>query len=125
MNIVPLVWDYMPEIFQAISTSLVVWGWWSLKRIFITRADLDLFRETVNTRLKTMEDNMHERQVMLTELDHRMNTLFSADEASRLGVAIKDLEGDIKSIRAQMNGIAHSIGRLELSIDRFTEAHMR
>ncbi len=135
-NVPHFVWEHLPDILQAMTTGLVFWAWWSIKKIFVTRADHLANCEAVNARLDALEESRHERAAVLAdlenrlnsvlnEIDHRLKTVPTAEDTVNIGLAIKDLEGELKGIRAQQDGFAHIISRLEMSVDRFTEVHMR
>lgn len=119
-----LVWDHLPGILQAITTGLVLWGWWSLKRVFVTRSDFETRQAAVSARLDAIEDRQYSRTTALQQIDFKLDALPTSDEVRGLAISLKEMEGDLKGIRAQVEGLSHATARLERAVDMFTESHM-
>lgn len=117
--------DNLSGILQFVTTGLVVWVWWSLRRIFVTRAGFDAYKASVNARLEAIEERQYNFTSALQKIDSKLDALPTSDEVQRLVVALKESEGDLKGIKAQVEGLSHATLRLERAMDMFTEVHMR
>ena len=117
--------DNLSGILQFVTTGLVVWVWWSLRRIFVTRIGFDAYKASVNARLEAIEGRQYDLTSALQKIDVKLDCLPTSEEVQRLVVALKESEGDLKGIKAQMEGLSHATVRLEKTVDMFTEVHMR
>ncbi|WP_417292925.1 DUF2730 family protein [Desulfovibrio porci] len=119
-----MIWDYLPGVLQGLTTGLVAWGWWSLKRVFVSRADFDVRRAATDARLDAIESRQYSRTTALQQIDFKLDALPTSDEVRGLAISLKEMEGDLKGIRAQVEGLSHATARLERAVDMFTEVHM-
>ena len=119
-----LLWEHLPGILQGVTTALVVWGWWSLKRVFVTRTDFEACRAATAARLDAIEGRQYSRTTALQQIDFKLDALPTSDEVRGLAISLKEMEGDLKGIRAQVEGLSHATARLERAVDMFTEVHM-
>ncbi len=119
-----LLWEHLPGILQGVTTALVVWGWWSLKRVFVTRTDFEACRAATAARLDAVESRQYSRTTALQQIDFKLDALPTSDEVRGLAISLKEIEGDLKGIRAQVEGLSHATARLERTVDMFTEVHM-
>lgn len=128
-HLVSVLWHYLPGILQTVGAGACLWLWWSVKRVFVTRADCEACRKSayahLEERLEAVEKRQHGRTTALQAISSKIDDLPTADELKDLTVSVKELEGDIKGIRAQIDGLEHVIGRLERAVDMFQEVHMR
>lgn len=119
-----LLWNHLPGILQGLTTLLVLWAWWSLKRVFVTRADFESRKAATDARLDAIEDRQYNRTTALQQIDFKLDNLPTSEEVQGLALSLKGMEGDLKGIRAQMQGLSHATARLERAVDMFTEVHM-
>ena len=123
-SIPTLLWDHLPGILQGLTTGLVAWGWWSLKRIFVSRADFEIRKAATDNRLDAIENRQYDRTTALQQIDFKLDALPTSEEVQGLAISLKEMEGDLKGIRAQVEGLSHATARLERAVDMFTEVHM-
>ena len=60
----------------------------------------------------------------MQQIDFKLDALPTSDEVRGLAISLKEIEGDLKGIRAQVEGLSHATARLERTVDMFTEVHM-
>lgn len=124
-----LLWHYLPGIIQFVATGACLWLWWSIKKVFVTRADCETCRKTANAgleaRLEAVEKRQNARATTLQALNSKLDDLPTSDELKDITVSVKELEGDLKGLRAQIDGFEHMIARLERTVDLFQEVHMK
>lgn len=123
-SIPTLLWDHLPGILQGLTTGLVAWGWWSLKHIFVSRADFEIRKAATDNRLDAIENRQYDRTTALQQIDFKLDALPTSEEVQGLAISLKEMEGDLKGIRAQVEGLSHATARLERAVDMFTEVHM-
>lgn len=116
--------EYLPAILQAIAYSLVVWAWWSLKRVFVRHEDLRQFKVEVDTRISEMESAQQDRAAAQEQLKQTLGLLPTAKDVQALALSMKEMEGDLKGMNSKMDGLSHATTRLERAVDMFTEASM-
>lgn len=124
-DLMSLLWQHLPGIAQGVTTCLFVWGWWSLKRVFITRAECAMCHRRTDARLDAVERRQGARGAVLQKIEAKLAELPTRDDLAELSISFKGLEGDIKETRAQMEGLTHLIARLERMSDLFSEVHMK
>lgn len=128
-DLMSLFWRYLPGILQTVGAGVCLWLWWSVKRVFVTRADCEACRKSayshLEERLEAVEKRQNGRTTALQKIESKIDDLPTSDEFRDLSVSLKEVEGDIKGIRAQIDGLEHVIGRLERAVDMFQEVHMR
>lgn len=112
------IWGHLPGILQALSTGVVIWGWWSLKRIFVTRADFAAWREASGTRMGALEDRQLERDAALRELQTRLGGLPSGDMLHALELRLESISGEQRTSTAQMEALRESLAGISQSINR-------
>ncbi len=120
-----MFWKYLPGIIQAVTTGLVVWVWWSLKRVFVTRAGFENYKTDISARLKTIETRQYERATALQEINAKLDSLPTSEQLQDLALSLRGVEGDIQGLRGELGGLSHATKRLEKAVDMFTEVHMR
>lgn len=119
-----LLWDHLPGIVQGVTLWLVAWGWWSLKRVFVSRADFVRTSGDLGGRMDQLEARQYEQDSMQRQITDKLDQLPTTGDLHRISLSLRALEGDVKAARAQMDGLAHATRRLERSMDMITEVHM-
>lgn len=119
-----LFWGHLSSILQCLTTGLVAWGWWSLKRVFVSRADFEMRQAATDARLNVIEGRQYNRATALQQIDFKLDNLPTSKEVQGLALSLKGMEGDLTGIRAQVEGLSHATARLERAVDMFTEVHM-
>ncbi|MBD5416971.1 MAG: DUF2730 family protein [Desulfovibrio sp.] len=128
-HVASLLWHYLPGIIQFVATGACLWLWWSIKKVFVTRQDCEACRKSANAGLEARIDAVERRQnaraTTLQALSGKLDNLPTSAELQDIMVTVKELEGDVKGLRAQMDGFEHMISRLERTVDMFQEVHMK
>ncbi len=128
-HVASLLWHYLPGIIQFVATGACLWLWWSIKKVFVTRQDCEACRKSANAGLEARIDAVERRQnaraTTLQALNGKLDNLPTSAELQDIMVTVKELEGDVKGLRAQMDGFEHMISRLERTVDMFQEVHMK
>lgn len=128
-HLASLLWHYLPGIIQFVATGACLWLWWSIKKVFVTRQDCEVCRKNANAGLEARIDAVEKRQsaraTTLQALNGKLDNLPTSAELQDIMVTVKELEGDVKGLRAQMDGFEHMISRLERTVDMFQEVHMK
>jgi hypothetical protein len=72
MEILELLWDHLPGILQGVTTGLLGWIWWTMKRTFVTRQDFEgyirLTEERLNRGTLRMQHTEDKLDLMRAEL---------------------------------------------------------
>lgn len=87
-SIPAMIWDYLPGVLQGLTTGLVAWGWWSLKRVFVSRADFDVRRAATDARLDAIESRQYSRTTALQQIDFKLDALPTSDEVRGLAISV-------------------------------------
>lgn len=116
-----LIWDHLPGIFQALTTGLVAWGWWSLKRIFVSRADYLAARAERDAHAAKLSEAINKTLDRVNALELRINALPTEAMLHRLELRMEGLSGEQKSHCAQMDGMRESLGSITHQLDRIQE----
>ena len=120
--------EHIPSILQSVASVVLLWGWWSLKRVFVTQRDFEAWRKTIGERMGEIEDRHAGEgagmQQLETRLQARLEALPTAAALHNLSLSIKEVEGDVKGLRSEVAGLARLTGKLERTLDLLTEAHL-
>ncbi|MDR1946611.1 MAG: DUF4349 domain-containing protein [Desulfovibrio sp.] len=105
------VWDHVPTILQWLSTALVAWIWWSLKRTFVTREDCGKSR--VDTE-GAMRKQGHDIERLLEDVEQ------APDAADLLAIklSLERLNGRLDAMQEQLRGQAEVLKIVKHQVDR-------
>lgn len=126
----PTEWlfEHIPSILQSIASVVLLWGWWSLKRVFVTQKDFEAWRKNIGERIGEIEDRHASEGASLQQLETRLQARLEALPTSaaihNLSLSIKEVEGDIKGLRSEVAGLARLTSKLEKTLDMLTEVHL-
>ncbi len=115
---------YLPDMLQYAGWALALWGWWSLKRVFVSYEALDRYKTQMGDRLAEIERQQMATAAARKRLEGRLDQLPTAREMQAIFLALKELEGDVKSMDSKIEGLDHATSRLERSLDLLTESHL-
>lgn len=116
--------QHLPGIIQTLFWGVVGWIWWSLKRTFVKREDLQEFKAEVSVRFSDLETAQQDKSAAQEQLRQKLDLLPTAKDFQALALSMKEMEGDIKGMNSKMDGLSHATNRLERAVDMFTEASM-
>ena len=128
INAISAYWDIITFAGTVVIAAVLYW----LSTRFVAKADcakcqagLDTAVDEIETRLTAIENVQASRTAVQEQLRLKLDALPTTDDIYKLGLSVKDVRGDIKAVDTRMDGLSHTISRLEKAVDMFTEATMR
>lgn len=103
------------SLLQPIVWGGILWGWWSLKKIFVPRKECEECREELESSLV----KKHAR-----ELAGLLANLPSTKDMQHISLSLARMEGDMKGLAAEVSGQGKAISRVERNVDILTDAHV-
>lgn len=97
---------------------LFAWGIWSLRKMFVRKADCD-------NHCRAFDDSNHELKRADAALAARLDGLPSGGELHTLRVELTAVKGEILALAVQVKGQNDVMARLERSLDMLVNHHIK
>ncbi len=98
--------------------AVVLWGWWSLKKLFVRHEECAKCRADLEARQQTE----HDKRAL--SLQSSFANLPTVEGLQALALTLKEIEGNIKGLTSKMDGQFRALERLETSVDMLNQVHM-
>jgi hypothetical protein len=115
---------YLPGLLQTLGWSLVLWAWWSMKRIFVRQEECEVCRAGFDGRIEALAAQQRSSEAAKKALEQGLKALPTSQDIQALALSLKEIEGDIKGLAQKVNGQARATERMEKAVDLLTEVHM-
>ena len=109
---------------QPLFWGLVVWGWWSFKKIFVRQEDCSACRDEIVRQITDLEGRESERRMAQKTLENALAGLPTAKDLQGIALSLSALQGDMKGLAEKVDGQGRAMSRMEKSVDLLTEVHM-
>lgn len=112
------------SILQPIVWGFFLWGWWSLKKIFVQQKDCKECRDTLEEKqifLGKRQDGDKARQ---DALETALQNLPTGKDMQSILLGLSELRGNMQGLAEKVDGQGRSLARVEKSVDLLTEVHM-
>lgn len=115
---------YLPGLLQTLGWALVLWAWWSMKRIFVRQEECEICRTGFDVRLEALAAQQRDSEASKRAVEQALKSLPTSQDMQGLALSLKEIEGDIKGLAQKVNGQARATERMEKAVDLLTEVHM-
>ena len=115
---------YLPGLLQTLGWALVLWAWWSMKRIFVRQEECKICRDGFDGRIESLAAQQRDNEAGKKALEQALMSLPTSQDMQALALSLKEIEGDIKGLAQKVNGQARATERMEKAVDLLTEVHM-
>lgn len=123
------------SILQSVTCSVVVWGWWSIRRLFVLQADFDAARKETHLRLDSIEKKQACRDSDMAGLREKLDSMPGKDSMHALDVRLADIQaemlrsneevrGSIRAVDTRINGVDTRLAALSNQVDMIIQHHV-
>lgn len=123
------------SILQSVTSGVVVWGWWTIRRLFVLQADYDAAQKKTNRRLDTIEEKQTRRDSDITALREKIEAVPGKDDIHAMDVKLaamqsemlrsnEELRGTVRAVEARLNGVERMLGGLSSQLDMIIQHHV-
>ena len=120
---------YLPAILQAVTGGLVLWGWWSLKKIFVRHEDCQKCRLKIITLQDNLEKRLAEVENRSKSMDKAISEMPRAEDIHRLSNSITELQGSLNTLGKHIDGAISTLDAkvtgLNANMGLLMETHMK
>lgn len=121
--------SYLPAILQTVAWALVLWGWWSLKKIFVRHEDCQKCRLKITTLQDNLEKRLAELENRSEGMDKAISELPKAEDIHRLSNSITELQGSLNTLGKHIDGAISTLDAkvtgLNANMGLLMETHMK
>lgn len=109
---------------QTVTSLLVVWGWWSLKRLFVTRQDFEedrnaaaVARKAIEERLESVEARQTQRDSDMAAIREKVDSLPSQKIIYDINLKLAGIQGEMSRTCEELRGLREIVVRVENQTD--------
>ncbi len=102
---------------QTATSMLVLWGWWSLKRLFVTRADFGNAQAETDARLKVIEAKQAQRDNDMAAIRETVESLPSQKTIFDISLKLAEIQGEMSRTCEELRGLREIVVRVENQTD--------
>ncbi len=113
------------SLIQPLFWGLALWGFWSLKKIFVTIKDCAEKRASCAERWDGLDREQHKLERRDTALEARLDAYPPGEEIRGLRVEMARMGGDIKTLGAELRGQGQAVERIETNVKMLMEHHLK
>ena len=104
-------------LLQTATSMLVVWGWWSLKRLFVTSADFKKAQAETDARLEHIEAKQAQRDNDMAAIREKMDSLPSQKTVYDINLQLVEIQGEMSRTCEELRGLREIVVRVERQTD--------
>ncbi len=123
------------SVLQSVTSGVVVWGWWTIRRLFVLQADYDAAQQETNRRLDAIEEKQTRRDSDISALRERLEAIPGKDAIYALEIKMADMQaemlrsneevrGGIRALEARINGVDTRLAALSNQLDMIIQHHV-
>ena len=120
---------------QTATSMLVLWGWWSLKRLFVTREDFSNTQAETDARFNVIEAKQAQRDNDISALREKLESIPGKDFIHALEIKMADIQaemlrsneevrGGMRAVEARINGVDTRLAALSNQLDMIIQHHV-
>ena len=109
---------------QPLFWGVAVWGWWSIKKIFVRQEDCSACRDEIVKQITDLESKESERRIAQKFLESALAALPTKADLQAIALSMKEMEGSFNTLNEKVDGQGRAMSRMEKSVDLLTEVHM-
>ena len=109
---------------QTATSMLVIWGWWSLKRLFVTRQDFEAdrggaaaARKVIEERLESVEAKQAQRDNDMAAIREKMDGLPNEKTVYDINLQLVEIQGEMSRTCEELRGLREIVVRVERQTD--------
>lgn len=111
-------------LLQTATSMLVVWGGWSLKRLFVTRQDFEAdragaaaARKVIEERLESVEAKQAQRDNDMAAIREKMDGLPNEKTVYDINLQLVEIQGEMSRTCEELRGLREIVVRVERQTD--------
>ena len=102
---------------QTATSMLVLWGWWSLKRLFVTREDFSNTQAQTDARFKLIEAKQAQRDNDMAAIRDTVENLPSQKTIFDISLKLAEIQGEMSRTCEELRGLREIVVRVENQTD--------
>lgn len=124
-----------PNLLQEISSwvsllqipvwGVVVWGWWSLKRVFVKQSDCAVCRQKIEERHAELDRKHEENKLAKEALSQKLSGLPTVHDLHRIELNLSELSGDVKRVCSELEALRSEQAHTRNQFDDLLQLHMK
>ena len=123
------------SVLQSVTSGVVVWGWWTIRRLFVLQADYDAAQQETNRRLDAIEEKQTRRDSDIAALREKLEAIPGKDSIHALEIKMADIQaemlrsneevrGGMRAVEARINGVDTRLAALSNQLDMIIQHHV-
>ncbi len=105
------------SVLQSVTSMLVIWGWWSLKRLFVTREDFSNTQAETDARFKLIEAKQAQRDNDMAAIRDTVENLPSQKTIFDISLKLAEIQGEMSRTCEELRGLREIVVRVENQTD--------
>lgn len=123
------------SVLQSVTSGVVVWGWWTIRRLFVLQTDFDESQKRINERLDAIEEKQTRRDSDIAALREKLEAIPGKDDMHAMDVKLASMQsemlrsneqvrGSIRAVEARLNGVDTRLAALSSQLDMIIQHHV-